>query len=143
MQEILYVFKRVTKNKPSSVSSFCTAQSYLAYFKLLQMYRLPDAFAYFQRNPFKRISVYKYLYTGFIFTGFNINVVFNYRNIMLFVPISLVFINFLASLIIIMTTEIRWNNKNETYYFYIEPNSWCYYQSSRSNLSSLINLYDS
>lgn len=58
MQEMLHLFKAVHKHVPSSVSNFYKIQSYLAYVKLLQMYRLPDAFAYFQRDPFKKKSIF-------------------------------------------------------------------------------------
>lgn len=58
MQEMLHLFKAVHKHVPDSVAQFYKIQSYLAYTKLLQMYRLPDAFAYFQRDPFKKKSIF-------------------------------------------------------------------------------------
>lgn len=58
IQEMLHLFKAVNKNVSSSVTQFYRIQSYLAYVKLIQMYRLPDAFAYFQRDPFKRKSIF-------------------------------------------------------------------------------------
>lgn len=58
VQEALYLFKKVHKNVDSSVTNFYRVQSYLAYIKLVQLYRLPAAFAYFQRDPFKRKSIF-------------------------------------------------------------------------------------
>lgn len=46
---------------------------------------------------------------------------------MLFVPISLVFINFLSSFIIIMTTHIQWDAESEKLILSAEPNSWYHY----------------
>lgn len=43
---------------------------------------------------------------------------------LLFVPISLVFINFLASFIIIMTTQIKFDSKEKQLFLKGIPNSW-------------------
>lgn len=58
MQEILYLFKAVNMHNPASVAHFYNTQGYLAYLKLLQMYRLPAAFAYFRRDQFKKTSIF-------------------------------------------------------------------------------------
>lgn len=56
---------------------------------------------------------------------------------MLFVPISLVFINFLASYIIILTTNIEWNVQESKFYFSSEPNSWhrAFYGPGKNNFN--------
>lgn len=55
--DILYLFKTLHTKYNDSVTHFHMIKSYLSYTKLLQMYRLPDAFIYFQRDPFKKKSV--------------------------------------------------------------------------------------
>lgn len=61
MQEMLHLFKTVNKKHSLSVSSFYKVQGYLTFAKLLQMYRLPDAFAYFERDIFKKKSILLYV----------------------------------------------------------------------------------
>lgn len=58
VQEVLHLFRTVHKDVDSSVTNFYKVQSYLAYIKLIQLYRLPSAFAYFERDPFKRKSIF-------------------------------------------------------------------------------------
>lgn len=57
-QEMLYMFRVARKEVVSNTTKFYTAQSFLSYTKLIQLYRLPAAFAYFQRDPFKRKSIF-------------------------------------------------------------------------------------
>lgn len=56
---------------------------------------------------------------------------------MLFVPISLVFINFLASFLIILTTSLRWDVDTQKFSFYSEPNSWYHFNYTDSNSITL------
>lgn len=54
---MLYLFVAVHYDDPGSVSSFYTIQGFCNFNKLLQMYRLPDAFMYFQKDILKTKSV--------------------------------------------------------------------------------------
>lgn len=55
---ILQMLTKINYSDPQSVDQFYHSFAVLTLFKLLQMYRVPDAFAYFQRDPMKRKGVF-------------------------------------------------------------------------------------
>lgn len=53
----LDLFTRMDYTDPESVNQYYGSFAILSFNKLLQMYRVPDAFAYFERDPMKRKGV--------------------------------------------------------------------------------------
>lgn len=57
MEYVPYLFQNVNYKSPESVQNFYKVNFLLRFNRLLQMYRLPDAFSYFQEDKMKRKGV--------------------------------------------------------------------------------------
>lgn len=108
---MLSLFVKINYKDRYSVRNYYKQLSMLSLNKLLQMYRVPDAFAYFQRDPMKRQGVLLWVLQQM--WPFSVWLMFLCSNVFRFLPITLVFLNFLACVMLTMTTEMVYDTPHK------------------------------
>lgn len=58
MEYMLHLFVKINYEDVESISRFYKLQSFIRFNRILQMYRLPDAFSYFEREVLMNKSVF-------------------------------------------------------------------------------------